>query len=163
MRLELSRHGTERRSNFISVELHDGDKERSPSRSDMGHRNKGVPTFDFERLTRFMFYGFIMAPIQHKWFGLLSRVFPIDKGSHLGPAFKRMFVDQLLFAPFGLVSFFTFMTLAEGGGRRMLAHKLRDVYIPTLKANYALWPTVQAINFAIVPIQFQIVGPLSTG
>lgn len=54
--------------------------------------------------------------------------------------------------------FFTFMTVAEGGGRRALARKFQEVYIPTLKANFVLWPAVQVLNFRVVPIQFQIVS-----
>ena len=52
------------------------------------------------------------------------------------------------------------MTLAEGGGRRALMNKFRDVYLPTLKANFILWPAVQVLNFRVVPIQFQIVSTL---
>ena len=54
--------------------------------------------------------------------------------------------------------FFTFMTVAEGGGRRAIVRKIQDVYLPTLKANFLLWPAVQILNFRAVPIQFQIVG-----
>ena len=50
------------------------------------------------------------------------------------------------------------MTLAEGGGRRALTRKFQDVYLPTLKANFVLWPAVQVLNFRVVPIQFQIVS-----
>jgi hypothetical protein len=50
------------------------------------------------------------------------------------------------------------MTIAEGGGRRALTQKFRDVYLPTLKANFVLWPAVQILNFRVVPIQFQIVS-----
>lgn len=50
------------------------------------------------------------------------------------------------------------MTVAEGGGRRAVAHKLRDMYVPTLKANYLVWPAVQLINFRLMPLQFQLVS-----
>lgn len=49
------------------------------------------------------------------------------------------------------------MTVAEGGGRRALSRKFEDVYLPTLKANFVLWPAVQIMNFRLIPIQFQIV------
>ena len=58
----------------------------------------------------------------------------------------------------GLGCFFTFMTITEGGGRRAVAKKLQDVYVPTLKANFMLWPTVQILNFRVIPIQFQLVS-----
>lgn len=57
-----------------------------------------------------------------------------------------------------MACFFTVMTAAEGGGRRAIAHKLRDMYVPTLKANYAVWPAVQIINFRLMPVQFQLVS-----
>lgn len=50
------------------------------------------------------------------------------------------------------------MTVAEGGGRRAVSSKLRDMYMSTLKANYMVWPAVQIINFRLMPIQFQLVG-----
>lgn len=59
------------------------------------------PPFDFERLTRFMAYGFLMAPVQFKWFQLLSRTFPITKTAKFAPAMKRVAMDQLVFAPVG--------------------------------------------------------------
>jgi protein Mpv17 len=54
--------------------------------------------------------------------------------------------------------FFTAMTLAEGGTTTQVKHKLKDMYLPTLKANYILWPAVQILNFRVVPIQFQLVS-----
>ena len=116
------------------------------------------PPFDFERLTRFMAYGFIMSPLQFQWFSFLSKAFPVTKGSGTLPAFKRMACDQLIFAPIGLAAFFTFMTIAEGGGRRAISRKFQDIYLPSLKANWMIWPVVQILNFRVVPVPFQIVS-----
>lgn len=163
-------------NDFISIEIHELDKEKPPALGELGYAKKRPPPFDFERLTRFMAYGFFMAPIQFQWFKFLSRAFPITKKSATVPALKRVAADQLMFAPIGtapaldcvifmltivgLVCFFTFMTIAEGGGRRALLRKFQDVYLPTLKANFILWPAVQILNFRVVPIQFQIVSSL---
>jgi len=54
--------------------------------------------------------------------------------------------------------FFTFMTVTEGGGRRAVARKFQDVYLPALKANFMIWPAVQILNFRVIPLQFQIVS-----
>lgn len=141
------------------------------------------PPFDFERLTRFMAYGFAMAPLQFRWLVFLEKTFPITKAAALAPALKRVAFDQLIFAPFGtsiqgdrlhagglhrgprctnlgtgVLCFFTAMTVAEGGGRRAVYSKLRDMYVPTLKANYVVWPAVQVINFRLMPVQFQLVS-----
>jgi hypothetical protein len=116
------------------------------------------PAFDFERLTRFMGYGFCIAPVQFRWFRFLERAFPMSKTASFGPAMKRVAFDQFIFAPFGLALFFTAMTIAEGGGRRAVSAKLRDMYVPTLKANYVVWPAVQIVNFRLMPVQYQLVS-----
>ena len=54
------------------------------------------------------------------------------------------------------------MTVTEGGGKRAVARKFQDVYLPALKANFMLWPAVQILNFRIVPLQFQIVSSMQT-
>ncbi|MCJ1459773.1 hypothetical protein MMC28_010152 [Mycoblastus sanguinarius] len=139
------------------IEMPDLD-EKSPfaSESIIPHRAPGPSPFDFERLTRFMSYGFIMSPLQFQWFAFLSRAFPFTKQSATVPALQRVCFDQLIFAPIGLACFFTFMTVTEGGGRRAVTRKFQDVYLPALKANFMLWPAVQILNFRVIPLQFQI-------
>ncbi|KAK2767748.1 hypothetical protein FQN54_003906 [Arachnomyces sp. PD_36] len=156
IKARASRRSRDSVNDFISIEIHELDKEKPPAVGELGYARNMPPPFDFERLTRFMSYGFFMAPVQFQWFGFLSRTFPVTKTQATLPAFKRVAMDQLMFAPIGLVCFFTFMTVAEGGGKRALSRKFRDVYLPTLKANFLLWPAVQMLNFRVVPIQFQI-------
>ncbi|KAI0872221.1 Mpv17/PMP22 family protein [Hypoxylon argillaceum] len=147
--------GSSTRDDSISIEIQD--MGRKDSRGDLYADTRALATpFDFERLTRFMAYGFAMAPIQFKWFGFLSRAFPITKTSAFVPALKRVAVDQIAFAPVSVALFFSVMTVAEGGGRRAVALKLKDMYLPTLKANYMVWPAVQIINFRLMPVQFQL-------
>ncbi|KAF2272561.1 uncharacterized protein EI97DRAFT_385496 [Westerdykella ornata] len=142
---------------FVAIEIDDLHKRPAgPTGGVIPDSKLLPPPFDFERLTRFMAYGFLMAPVQHKWFSFLSRTFPVSKTAAFVPALKRVAFDQFLFAPFGLACFFTFMTVAEGGGKRAVQRKFQDVYVPSLKANYMVWPAVQIINFRIMPIQFQI-------
>jgi hypothetical protein len=90
------------KDDFIAIEIHELDKRNSwPSGEIVPDSKRLPPPFDFERLTRFMSYGFLMAPIQHKWFGFLSSTFPITKTAALVPALKRVAFDQFLFAPIG--------------------------------------------------------------
>jgi len=138
---------------FFGIEFQEFDKS-VPWPKD--NRQQGPPPFDFERMTRFMSYGFLIAPVQHRWFGFLARTFPLTKGVATGNAMKMVAMDQLIYAPIGLAAFFTFITVAEGGGRRAVIRKFQDVYTPALKANYMVWPLVQMLNFRVMPIQFQI-------
>ena len=65
---------------------------------------------------------------------------------------------KLTLTGIGIFTFFTVMTIAEGGGRRAVGHKLRDMYFPTLKTSYLVWPAVQMVNFRLMPIQLQLVS-----
>lgn len=145
----------------VTIEIRDLSQKSPFSEKDLmgefGNHTGNPPAFDFERLTRFMGYGFCMAPIQFRWFKLLEKLFPMSKTSSFGPAMKRVAFDQIVFAPVGVAVFFTAMTIAEGGGRRAVSNKLRDMYVPTLKANYVVWPAVQLINFRLMPVQYQLV------
>ncbi|KAF2153061.1 putative integral membrane protein, Mpv17/PMP22 family [Myriangium duriaei CBS 260.36] len=152
---------TSGRGDFFNIEIQDLDrKSLYPDEDSLppyaGMYKRLPPPFDFERLTRFMAYGFLMAPVQHKWFGFLSSTFPLTKTAATSAAMKRVAFDQLLFAPVGLAMFFTFMTIAEGGTINDVKRKFQDVYIPALKANFMVWPAVQMLNFRVIPIQFQI-------
>ena len=88
----------------VAIEIHELDRKNPLLDHDLIPESKSLPPpFDFERLTRFMAYGFMMAPVQFKWFQFLSRAFPITKNSALGPAVKMVAFDQLIFAPFGKI------------------------------------------------------------
>jgi protein Mpv17 len=145
------------REDALAIEIHELDRKNPFNERELIPDTKILPPpFDFERLTRFMAYGFCMAPVQFRWFKFLEKTFPITKTAAFLPAMKRVAFDQLIFAPFGVACFFTAMTIAEGGGKKAVLHKMRDMYVPTLKANYVLWPAVQIVNFRLMPVQFQL-------
>lgn len=154
-----SRAGATSKKEDFDIEITDLNEKTSHYDTPSSSSPRVPPPFDFERLTRFMGYGFCIAPVQFKWFKFLEYAFPMSKTSAFGPALKRVAMDQFVFAPFSIALFFTAMTVAEGGGRRAVSNKLRDMYIPTLKANFVVWPAVQVINFRLMPVQFQLVCP----
>lgn len=91
----------------MSIEIHELDRKNPLSERDLIPISKDLPPpFDFERLARFMAYGFLMAPLQFKWFQGLSKAFPVTKDSGTVPALKRVACDQLMFAPFGMQQIF---------------------------------------------------------
>lgn len=104
-----------RRNLSLGKEISDGieipgyDDEKSPHATEfmIPHRiSTSPPAFDFERLTRFMSYGFIMSPLQFHWFAFLSRSFPFTKQSATMPALYRVCLDQFIFAPVGTLESF---------------------------------------------------------
>jgi hypothetical protein len=154
----VRKQGGPDKNDFLAIEIHELDRRNPINDADLIPDSKLLPPpFDFERTIRFMSYGFIMSPLQHRWFKFMAATFPMSKTSTWLPALKRVALDQFLFAPAGLACFFTFMTVAEGGGKRAVQKKFQDIYVPALKANWLVWPTVQIVNFRVMPIQYQIV------
>lgn len=99
----LRKPGGITKDDTMAIEIHELDRKNPMQESDLIPDTKSLPPpFDFERLTRFMAYGFMMAPVQFKWFQFLSRAFPITKTSGLGAAMKMVAFDQLVFAPVGM-------------------------------------------------------------
>lgn len=173
--MEQAKHQS-KPSNDVNIEIGDiNNKGGWPAGEIVPDKGNLPPPFDFERLTRFMSYGFLIAPLQFKWFGFLTQCFPITAAAATVPALKRVAFDQTIMAPIGacclscsrrhskltedpgLCLFFSFMTIAEGGGKRALGKKFQDVFVPSLKANYVLWPAVQFTNFRYVPLALQLV------
>ena len=63
---------------------------------------------------------------------------------------SKMLIDQLLWTPFSLVVFYSYLKTAEGE-RHRIGETLRDKFVPTLLAGYAFWPLAHIINFRFIP------------
>ncbi|KAF9929329.1 hypothetical protein FBU30_001690 [Linnemannia zychae] len=141
------------------------------SQSDLVLHNEDKNKHDYMRTGRFMFYNFSVAPIIHTWYTILDKNFPIAAQAintkqnqqlasrviaTMKPAMKRVAADQILFAPVGLVMLFSGLTVLEGGGVQQIKDKLHNTFIPTLKANYLVWPMVQLVNFSVMPLQLRL-------
>ena len=65
----------------------------------------------------------------------------------------RVAADQLLFTPANLACFLSYMAWMEGADVRA---RLRDAYVPVLRTNWMVWPLVQSVNFAVVPLEHRV-------
>ncbi|EPX75320.1 Mvp17/PMP22 family protein 1 [Schizosaccharomyces octosporus yFS286] len=116
-------------------------------------RSSGIP--NLARILQFVSFGFAISPLQFKWLKLLSTKFPVEKG--VSNVVVRVLLDQAIFAPFGTAFFYSWMTITEKGkGLNDVSNKLKNLFIPTLKANYVVWPFIQSVNFYLMPLQFQM-------
>lgn len=109
------------------------------------------------RTGRMAAWAMMTTPLVCQWYTLLYSRFPHS-------AFRRMAADQLLWAPPATLAMLGFIGAAEGaataGGLGAVHENARarivSAYVPTLRANYMVWPAVQYVNFAIIPPKFQI-------
>lgn len=89
----------------VNIEIHELDRKSTSPAGLLGTDTRYLPPpFDFERLTRFMSFGFLMATVQYRWFAFLSSVFPLGKTGGTASAFKRVAFDQCIMAPIGISS-----------------------------------------------------------
>lgn len=128
-----------------------------PQKGPDGKRGK----YDYARTARSVIYGsLVFSFIGDKWFKFLNNkvVLPNTPNSHwTNIAFKVGF-DQMTFAPSVIPFYFGCLTLMEGKTLKDAEKKIQDRWWDTLRANWAVWPAFQCINFAFVPVQHRLLA-----
>ncbi|XP_015119217.1 protein Mpv17 [Diachasma alloeum] len=109
---------------------------------------------DYIRTAKFYAIGFcIGGPATYTWYGLLDK--------HIGSkgglvAMKKVACDQLLFAPCFIGVLLSAVGFMQGNNVNSIREKLQREYLEILRNNYKVWPMVQMMNFAFVPLQYQV-------
>ena len=129
---------------------------------------------DWKRTLKFSFLGGVLVgPACHHWYGYLMRIFPAQTNF---AAFQRTVIDQLLFAPVFIATFFTALQILDdeddsdalGKNTRQkngiplnfdivkIKNKLQQDFWSTMQSNWALWFPAQLVNFRFVPGAYQV-------
>lgn len=111
-------------------------------------------SFDWLRNARFFIMGsLVVAPCTHFWYGFLNvHLFPGP--STFVTVSKRVIADQLGFAVLFQPSFMGILWFMEG--RKGIPGQLVEVVPALLMANWSLWIPAMSVNFAYVPLRFQV-------
>ena len=96
---------------------------------------------------------FLIGPGMRYWYIFLDRTVT---GTRTIDAVKKMAMDQMLFAPCIVATFFTSTGVLFGKSFEDMKVKFRNQYLDTMKTNYKIWPAVQLINFNFVPLQHRV-------
>lgn len=93
------------------------------------------------------------GPALRVWYGLLN--------NHIGSdgkavALKKVFVDQVVFAPAFLLLILTAVGTLQGKNWENIEKDVEANYLDVLKTNYYVWPWVQLVNFYYIPLQYQV-------
>jgi protein Mpv17 len=100
------------------------------------------------------FGGVVAAPALHTWY-----TFGITRFNFIGgwkAAVAKVSVDQTAFATCFISTFFVSMTLMNGGSFSDGVKKVKEDIWQTMCANWKIWPAVQAVNFTLVPVHYQV-------
>ena len=97
--------------------------------------------------------GLIIGPVLRTWYLTLDRIVP---GTAKTAGFKKMLLDQSLFAPVMICFFFGLTETLAGKRPQDIKQMLQERYIDALITNYKIWPLAQTLNFTFVPIQHRV-------
>lgn len=99
-----------------------------------------------------------MAPLAHAHFNFLEwlTVSKIAARASLLP-FVKMFLDQFgYWAPIVTAVYHVSMGAMEGLSYDDTVERLKELYWPTLKACWMIWPAVMVLNFKLIPVAHQL-------
>jgi Mpv17 / PMP22 family len=118
-----------------------------------------LPPWDWMRTGRFGILGtFLVAPTVHVWYNHLHR-WTSNLSISSSPwrlLASRVAIDQLLFAPAFTVVWLVALRMLEQGYHQIEWESLRASVPDIVVANWALWVPAQLVNFAVVPLKFQV-------
>ncbi|EGX89906.1 integral membrane protein, Mpv17/PMP22 family, putative [Cordyceps militaris CM01] len=113
---------------------------------------RGLDKHDFSRTGRMALYGgVVFGPAATTWFNFLSR--RITLPNKRAEILARVAVDQSVFAPTMIGLFLSSMATMEGASAQ---ERLEKTWWPALQTNWMVWPFVQTINFAFLPLQYRV-------
>ncbi|KAK9430122.1 putative integral membrane protein, Mpv17/PMP22 family, partial [Lipomyces doorenjongii] len=113
---------------------------------------RGLAQHDFARTCRMALYGgVIFAPATTHWYRFLQQKVILRSPRYT--LIARVTADQCVFAPINLFTFLSSMAMLEG---KDVTEKLSASFITTYKANIMIWPPVQVINFALIPLEYRV-------
>lgn len=68
----------------------------------------------------------------------------------------KVAMDGLIFGPFDLFVFFTYMGFSAGKSTAQVKEDVKRDFLPALILEGGVWPIVQVANFRYVPVRYQL-------
>jgi len=87
----------------------------------------------------------------------------IYTGSQFVAPYFRLVLDQMMFAPCFIASFFVILAALDNKSYDEIKQKLQNDLYPTVKYNFSVWVPAQFINFNLVPPHLQVLWANGVG
>ncbi|CAG4962576.1 unnamed protein product [Colias eurytheme] len=114
---------------------------------------KDMDKYDFKRTMHMGFSGAAVGVLCHHWYKVLDR-FIIGKTTDM--VIKKLLLDQLIFSPIMIVTFFGSLALLEDNPVDNFKDEVKDKFVTLYKAEWMVWPPAQIINFYFLPTRFRV-------
>lgn len=112
---------------------------------------------NWRRTAQFSGMGLLLVgPTLKFWYGKLDIIVSRNQ-KEWKRAVKKVSLDQLLFAPCFTAVFTSSLSAIQGLKPNEIVERLKRDYCNILIMNYKIWPAAQLINFAVIPLNFQVV------
>lgn len=112
-----------------------------------------LKSYDGKRSANMAFSGLAVGILCHHWYKVLDR-FIIGKS--LPMVTKKLFLDQFIFSPVMIVTFFGSLALLEKNPLQNFKTEVKDKFIRLYKAEWMVWPPAQIINFYFLPTKYRV-------
>jgi hypothetical protein len=110
--------------------------------------------WDYMRTVRQGSFGVCVTPYFHMQFCvIMPYLFPATKKINV---IKSVVYDQTIGASIFTLGFFTYVDLVSGKTFSQIKEELKVKFLPTLYANWTVWPPLMLINFSIVPVAWRV-------
>lgn len=108
---------------------------------------------DAKRTMHMAFSGASVGVLCHYWYKVLDR-FIIGKSIDM--VAKKLMLDQLIFSPIMIITFFGSLALFEDDPYENFKEEVRDKFITLYRAEWMVWPPAQIINFYFLPTKYRV-------
>lgn len=114
---------------------------------------KEMDKWDPKRTLHMGCSGAAVGVLCHHWYKVLDRLIV---GRTLSCITKKLLLDQFIFSPISLLTFFAGVAVFEekpiDNFKREVKHKFSTLY----KAEWLVWPPAQIINFYFLPTKYRV-------
>lgn len=109
--------------------------------------------FDSKRTMHMAFSGAALGVLCHNWYTVLDKMIV---GRTVNMVTKKLLLDQLIFSPIMIVTFFGSLALFEERPLQNFKDEVRNKFVRLYRAEWLVWPPAQVINFYFLPTRFRV-------
>lgn len=114
----------------------------------------GKSKYDLNRAFKQATFGFLVSPYLHLHFSIvMPTLFPATKKYSV---VKSLLYDQTIGASVFISLFFGYLDFMSGKSYQQFCDEMKVKFMPTLVANWSVWPAIMLINFTFVPVQWRV-------
>ncbi|KAJ8751697.1 hypothetical protein K2173_025863 [Erythroxylum novogranatense] len=118
------------------------------------------PKINWRRVATTSLFGLgFVGPVGHFWYEGLDRYIKsrvLLRPNSLQFVASKVAIDCLVFGPFDLLIFFTYMGFSSGKSIRQIKEDVKRDFLPAFLLEGGMWPVVQVVNFRFVPVRYQL-------